>query len=197
MPSTTQSCSYSTGPDPQFLPLSPDSVPIRVDEYPLLFVVATVTTFMRLFAHVVQCKKLPSHPHHIFSLQNQGILVEFPRSDASTQHAFNTNSTTRKHCSTQTLHTPPTCMRSDFLSVKNVLLSVLSAATDIMHLTDHILYVPPDLPYFKKQPRPIYSPSFILSIKGKSLPYGPPDPISSLATREIGSNGAHLWKKHC
>ena len=41
----------------QFFALSPDSIPIRVDKYPLLFVVASVVTFPKLFVHVFQHAK--------------------------------------------------------------------------------------------------------------------------------------------
>ena len=88
----------------------------------------------------------------------------------------------------------PSCsslLPKDFLSVKYKL---LSAAADIMDLTNNVLYVPPKLPYQQREPRRQYPPSVILSIEGKSLPFKPSLPISTLDTREIFSNGGHPWK---
>ena len=73
---------------------------------------------------------------------------------------------------------------------------LLQEAQQVLHLTDQILYAPPIYPYGHRHVAVVHPPSVIMSIKGKSLPYKPSQPIADVATREIFSNGAHPWKRH-
>ena len=73
---------------------------------------------------------------------------------------------------------------------------LLQEAQQVLHLTDQFMYAPPIYPYGHRHVAVVHPPSVIMSIKGKSLPYKPSQPIADVATREIFSNGAHPWKRH-
>ena len=191
----------------KFFTLVPDSVPIRVDKYPLLFVVATTVTFLRIFIHAFKGAKNYRHilttssavrSRHVLLVYYYLCARLFPFvvrnvSQMRQRNALSVQIPQLKGIALPRLHVSPpaTTLPTDFLSVK---CKLLSAASDIMTLTDNILYIPPNPAYDQKMPRSQYPPSVILSLKGKSLPYKPPAPISSVTTREIFSNGGQPWK---
>ena len=207
--SVAQSC-IRTATLKSFQHTFPELLPVRVDKYPLLYAVATIVTFYRLilyvftqavnYRHLFTCRS-PTRARNVLLLYYNLCVRVYPEilnhlSPLRLRNTLSLQVPTLKGISIKTplLPVPSHPITPQTLcTVKNIL---LHDAQQQMHLTDNILYAPPIYPYGHRHTKQVYPPSVILSIKGKSLPYQPTQPIADVATREIFSNGAHPWKRH-
>ena len=188
-----------------------DCLPVRVDKYPLLFVVATVVTFSRLVLQamlhspnyrLIMTAKSNTRARHTLLLYYFFCARLYPElvnglSPMRQRNNLSLHIPTLKGISIP-MPTVPFPLRpvqpTNLLRLKHIL---LHHAEVILRHTDNILYIPPSKPYPQRRIRSVYPPLGVISVKGKSLPYSPPTPLKKVATREIFTNGAHPWKPYC
>ena len=189
----------------------PGCIPVRVDKYPLLFVVATVVTFSRLVLQamlhspnyrLIMTAKSNTRARHTLLLYYFFCARLYPElvnglSPMRQRNNLSLHIPTLKGISIPmpTISFPLRPVKpGNLLRLKHIL---LHHAEMILRQTGNILYIPPSKPYPQRRIRSVYPPSVVISVKGKSLPYSPPTPLKKVATRELFTNGAHPWKPYC
>ena len=182
-PSVAQSC-IRVATLQSFTHAFPQFLPIRVDKYPLLYVVATVVTFYRLILHVFQqavnyrvlftCRS-PTRARNVLLLYYTLCVRIYPEilnhmSALRLRNNLSIRVSTLKGITIKTPHIPLPSHPITPHTLRTIKPLLLQQAQQVLHLTGQILYAPPIYPYGHRHVAVVHPPSVIMSIKGKRLP---------------------------